>query len=272
LIREIVRSVLNIIEIATLVDWWSTKDSSDLHVVSATDESHFRSAMQLVDSIVKNCPQASFVLYDLGLTEESRSQLLQRGVNLKEFKFSNYPEFFQMHTNHGSYAWKPVIIQLEALMSNKQTLVWLDAGCKVGARFSGFDRLVRRHKIFANPSASTYENWLHPSAAVAYVDASILRAEQIKSLSEEVMLSAAFLGFDLKDKRVRGVLESWAHCAHSKEIIGPHGSSTQNHRFDQVLLDALIRKSNSPHFPYARAWLPAVLVGVKTHMDVEALT
>lgn len=269
MIRELARSAVNLIRILSLVDWWSKNDPGDLQVVTATDESHFRSAMQLVNSLTEHCPQAAIVLYDLGLQEESRHLLSHRGVTVKKFNFCDFPEFFQMSLNHGSYAWKPVIIQREALESNKQILVWLDAGCKVKARFSRFGSLVQKHKIFANPSSSTYENWLHPAAAAAYSRVSILSFEQITNLSEVRMLSAAFLGFDLKNKEVRRVLDSWACFAHSQEIIGPNGSSTENHRFDQVLLDALIRNSSSTVFPYTRSWLPESIVGIQTHMDVE---
>ena len=267
--RELIRSLINLIRVTTLVNWWSKSDPGDLHLVSATDESHFRSAIQLVESLDEHCPKASIVIYDLGLKAESRRLLSNRGVVVKKFNFDDYPEFFQMSWNHGSYAWKPVIIKLEATESNKRILVWLDAGCKVSARFSKIGSLVQRHKFFANPSSSTYANWLHPSAVAAYVGASILSFEEIRKSSDEIMLSAAFLGFDLKNKEVRRVLDLWERFAHSREIIGPLGSSTENHRFDQVLLDALVRSSRCPIFPYTQAWLPARIVGIETHKDVE---
>ena len=83
------------------------------------------------------------------------------------------------------------------------------------------------------------------------------------------MISAAFLGFDTQSTEARRLVEKWAAFAQTRDFIGPIGSSTANHRFDQVLLDALIRKSGVPHFPYENSWLPSSLVGIWTHQDVE---
>lgn len=270
--RAVFRSIRNRVRIVSLVDWFREYRATELHLVSATDDSHHRSALQLIESIRRNCPEASFVLYDLGLSQANRAELIQRNVSLKEFHFDRYPDFFQMTVNHGSYAWKPAIVELEMERSDKPYLVWLDAGCVVGKSFAKIGSLIRRHKIVANPSASTYKDWLHPRAAAAYQSSQIATREQLASRIDEVMLSAAFLGFATAEASVRNVIAGWAFFAHSRDLIGPSGSSVVNHRFDQVLLDAVIRRSDTPHFPYRDAWLPAGLVGIRTHMDVDSIS
>lgn len=242
--------------------------SEQLQIVSATDESHYRSFIRLWHSVRKYSPGATFTLYDLGLEPHHRSALATLGVTVKRFPFENYPDFFDMKRVHGSYAWKPSILELEIRQCQRDVLLWMDAGCLVTSSFSSVVSMAQKYRVIVNPSASNYRGYLHPTAAIEFERRGLLKTSR-EATEDLKMLSAAFIGFWLPDPQSLIIARSWAAFAKERDVIGPDGATSANHRFDQVLLDALIQSGDYKCFPYRSRWAPSWILGILTHRDVE---
>ena len=98
----------------------------NLTIVTAADSSHFKSALQLINSILNYEPQSKIIFYDLGLQEDEKKVLLDFKIKYKTFNFDSYPNFYRLEQKDaGAYAWKPAIIYEEMLNESSLLFGWM---------------------------------------------------------------------------------------------------------------------------------------------------
>lgn len=230
-----------------------------LRVVTAADSSHFRSLMQLLDSLGTHEPESEVVVYDLGLLPEQRDQVARYVgdhplVSRRDFDYAAYPAHFDVSIAAGQYAWKPAIIAGELLRCTGQFLVWLDAGDRVEAPMRNVRTAIACSKLWSPRSSGTVSEWTHPGLLT------LIGPAQRHLTSSN--LNGAIVGVDSGSPKARAVVNLWALAAREKSWIAPVGSSRDNHRQDQSLLTLLVLWANVR--PVPRGTLE-----VSTHQDID---
>lgn len=203
--------------------------------VTGADSSHFRSAIQFLESFLRHETQSKIIFYDLGLKQQESQVIRDRFKNIKicQFDYSKYPDYFNIKINTGEYAWKPVIIW-QTLMEYKCKVVWMDAGNVVIDKLENLKRYICLKGYFWNNSPGTIKEWTHPKT-LSYLNV----PEELYSYRN---LSSGTVAFDYHNKKAREVAHEWKQCAMHKECIGPDGSDRSNHRQDQAALTVLVHK------------------------------
>lgn len=205
--------------------------------VSGADSSHFESAKQLLRSYLKFEKESKLIFYDLGLTQEENTELRNHFPNVifKKFDYSKYPDYFDIKKNAGEYAWKPVIVW-DTLSEYKCKVMWMDAGNLITNNLDRLKKYLCLRGYFWNPSLGTIEEWTHDKT-LSYFDVP-------KRFYSCRNLSAAAVGFDYENEKVRQLAFDWKECALCKDCIAPEGSNRDNHRQDQAVLTILVYKKN----------------------------
>lgn len=206
--------------------------------VTASDSSHFLSALQLLSSLSRTHSDAVVFFWDLGLSATERTTLMNNfpNVRYKKFQFGDFPAYFKMKTGAGQYAWKPVIVQLtwEAIESSKARpdfLIWTDAGNIFFRRLTWSLFFIRRHGVHTPFSTGTVRDWTHPKTIEYF---GLTQSDLGRRNSH-----GAFVGFHFHSKIARGLAYSWAEAAKNQFVIAPEGSSRLNHRQDQAVLTCI---------------------------------
>ena len=196
-----------------------------IKIVTAASSNHFLSSIQFLNSILKlNC---EIVYYDIGLTNEEVLELKKFNITYKKFNFIDYPSFINLNsTCAGAYAWKPIIINLESNFNG--ILIWSDSGNIITSLDKVLD-VIEKNSIYASATKYLIKQYTHKDC----LDKIGLK------FSNKIMRSAAFVGFDLKNEKVKLFISKWKYYALQKEIIIPDGSNLLNHRFDQSILSLL---------------------------------
>ena len=72
-------------------------DSTNITIVTGADFTHFKSLINLINSINKYEENINLVIYDLGLRENQIKELLNMKISFvyEKFDFSKYPPFLQ---------------------------------------------------------------------------------------------------------------------------------------------------------------------------------
>lgn len=205
-------------------------------VVTAFDNSHFKSGIQLLTSLRNNTFVTQVVVFNLGFDELQAKQLQQSfpDVRFETFDFSSLPDFLQMSNNAGNYGWKPIIVN-EVAKSTSGILIWSDAGNVFQKDLSKSLGFTLKDQIFAGRSSGTIAQYTFPSVQEYFaVTPRELGLSQV---------SAAYCFFRLNNPVVRELIEEWAVLAHDKDKLAPEGSSRLNHRQDQSLLALLMLRT-----------------------------
>ena len=92
-------------------------------VVTVSDEKYYPRLKNLVGSIHQHEPLMNIIVYDLGLSPETR-KIVETWcrVEVRTFRFEDHPSFFR---DKKTFAWKPLLID-EALDSS-QKILYLDS-------------------------------------------------------------------------------------------------------------------------------------------------
>lgn len=212
----------------------------------------------LVTGASKNhfCPMKSFlyhmkdtleglnvriIVYDLGFSKSQRNTFLQLQelgylTELRTFKWSYYPSFWNITLSRGEYAWKPAMIA-EVARDYPGKLVWLDSGTLVEKRyFTRLNSLLNKYDGFISPrSPGTMETWTHPGVYDYYGD-------DHTKYDDVINCNGASVTFDTT--KTQYLIDDWFKCALVKDCIAPPGSSRANHRQDQAILTYLAAKNN----------------------------
>jgi hypothetical protein len=223
-------------------------------IVTAASSNHFKSVMQLIESIP---PQIKVLFYDIGLTIEERQSLQSTfpTVSVKIFDFERYPIHVHLTSQDaGAYAWKPIIID-EVYNSSKDTdvLLWCDAGDILNADIYRCIETVKNNKIYTATSSGNISRWTHPTSI-----------HNLQIPSEHLgynMRNAAFVGLLCNDETVKSFVNEWKTLSLDKDVILPAGANRSNHRHDQSILTYLYYKFNIPNVDY--------YIGYSIHNDID---
>jgi hypothetical protein len=235
--------------------------SRDAVIVTGCDSTHFRSALNLLASIERHEPSTPVSFWDLGLAADDRRALAERypRVSVNSFPYDDYPDYFQIGTSAGQYAWKPVIVETEVAKADSRIVAWLDAGDLVDRRLTWLRRLADGSGLYSPSSPGTVRTWTHPGTLTR------LRADE--ALLDLPNLNGAIVALDAANPRARALATRWSQCAQDLECIAPAGSDRSNHRQDQAVLTVLAHQSGLA--PRGACSELSDLLGVSTHRDVE---
>ena len=232
--------------------------STKFLILTASDTSHFKSLCQLINSLIKYCPNDNLVIYDLGLKPREIEFIKNKYNNavIKYFDFSLYPSFINLsEKDAGAYAWKPIIIHNERKISNKPIL-WMDAGNLVFKKIEFLKRYVLWNYFYSPYSSDNLKRWTYTST--------LNKLNVDRKFYNKRNLNAALIGFD-NHVSSNNIILKWKELALQQDIIIPDGSNKSNHRWDQSLLTILFYKNLNYKLKAKtyKSW------GVKIHQDID---
>lgn len=230
-----------------------------VHIVTGADWTHEKSLLRLLASIQTCEPGLRTTVWNLGLSEEVESQLkTMKWIDLRMFRFSDYPEYFDIRTDAGQYAWKPTIIH-EMNSGQSELLVWLDAGNLVLGKLTWLRKIAGKRGFYSPVSSGNLKTWVHP--------ATLERMEFRDDPRLFDNLSGGLVAYRTDDARAVALIKRWSELALDKECIAPQGSSRLNHRQDQAVLSVLsVQKGFGGRQIYRKLARPLNIV---THKDVD---
>jgi len=236
------------------------KSKEELHIISASDSTHQKSLSNLLTSIRQYEAKAKVVVFDLGMTAEYLAKLIEEfpTVEFKRFPFENFPSYYDIKIEAGSYAWKPAAIELAKPWND--TVLWLDAGNLLIGPLVILRKTAKKYKFFSPYSSGVIQEWTHPGVISSLgVQPELLKARN---------LAANVICFSSSDKGASGMIEEWISSSKSKELIAPDGSSRLNHRQDQSLLTILAYKAGLVRYGKL-AEFPRRVYKILVHQDVD---
>ena len=238
--------------------------STKLTIVTGADYTHFKSLLNLIDSINKYENDSELIVYDLGLNKEQINQLQNHGVGvrLKNFDFNNYPNFYSDRSETdgklGSYAWKSAIVK-EVLEETTGSVLWLDAGDKITKKLTFIKIVLTSLGIYIPYSPGIISQWTHTKTLEK------MKIDEKKFKKRN--LASGMVGFNSNNQIALKIVNEWYEKSKDKELIAPEGSSRSNHRQDQSLLTLISYKENIVFK------LPAThkLFGIIVHQDPDKI-
>lgn len=205
-------------------------------VATGADDSYFQGLVNFVGSVHYWCAECPIVVFNLGLSEEHKKTVdtwcnttlkWRNGVNTKGIDSSHL-------TTPKQYAWKPFAI-LEAVNEYQaDAVLWLDAGSTVtGPLMTTIWPFIRDDGHFFVQGQDLDMTRLCMQETFDY----------LKQRKEDFMNKPSYagntVGFVYGSEAYHKILVPWTKCAAVAECIAPPGSSTANHRFDQVVLSII---------------------------------
>jgi len=235
-------------------------NTSDFKFVLISDSSHFKSSINLINSIYKFEKKPQIVFYDIGFLSEELQFLKDRyKLKIVKFEFNNYPSFISIRDSFnklGSYAWKPVVLWNEYCL-DKKNIIYLDAGCLLTKELKLLKFVLRKVGYFSPESSNKVIDWTH--------EQTLKNLNVDSTLYNKRNISSGLLGFANNNLKVKELLKSWYENSIIEENIAPKGSSRLNHRQDQAILTILT------HQKYNHLLLPRThkMFGLLKHQDVD---
>lgn len=246
-IRRLMRGIRYAAWIAAgAVGQGSVAISGSLRIVTGADSTHFRSLLQLLQSLKAHESRSSVVAYDLGLSDDERMELgsavsAMPGWEIVRFPFEEYPPYFNIHESAGSYAWKPVIVERELSRTSERYLLWLDAGDMALKTLRGVRRAIQTCGVWSPSSSGTIGEWTHVATVEKF-------AASERSLARP-SLASGIVGFDTESHKARLIAHFWSLAAQNRDWIAPPGSDRSNHRQDQSVLSLIVASLGIRPFP-----------------------
>jgi hypothetical protein len=212
--------------------------------------------MNFLASVKNHEPNTRVIVYDLGMTDDERSNIEKRfNYEIRRFEFAKYPAFFNIRVAAGQYAWKPVLVR-EVALESPEIVCWMDAGNIIRERLLKLRRETRRVGFYSPFAPGTISDWTHPAMLTYFGLPTSWKADARN-------LCGGVVAFDMQSPIGAKLVNTWAECALIKECIAPEGSSRANHRQDQALLTVLAYMFGRPN---SAEWR---FLGFGTHCDVE---
>lgn len=229
---------LILIFLCSLINLFNNSDKN-LVIVSAADESHYKSALNLFETLNTYEPESKLVFYDIGLKEDQKKTFISNHPNVifEKFRFNEFPEFVSKKDKDGkigSYSWKPQIIN-ECIKKYNQNVLWLDAGCKINKKLRLIRIILNVKGIYVASSVGKIFEWTH--------NESIEKISFPKKYLNKNNFASGMVGINPEKKYGKDLLEEWAQLSLNQDIIAPKNSSRKNHRQDQSILTMLIYKN-----------------------------
>ena len=228
----------------------------ELVIVSGADHKFFPDALQLFESVQPFEAQSRFIFYDLGLTDAQRLEMNERfpRIEVRTFDFSRYPDYFDITSKAGEYAWKPVIIS-EVFNECRSQIVWMDSRNVLTGRLMDIRMVLRVVGVYS-PTSTGEVGALTHSGMMRY-----LRAKAW--MNKRSQLSGGLVAFRFASKSARAIVDEWCKCALDRHCIAPPGSDRTNHRQDQSALSILCYQRGVTRF------MPRKKLGILVHRDVS---
>ncbi len=238
--------------------------STKLTIVTGADYTHYKSLLNLINSINKYEKDSELVVYDLGLNNEQRKQLLNKKLKIKleKFNFSKYPDFYSERSDTdgklGSYAWKSAIVN-ERLKETTGSVLWLDAGDKIIKKLTFIKIVLTALGVYIPYSPGIISQWTH--------EKTLEKMNIDKKILNKRNLASGMVGFNSNKDIALKIATDWYEKSKHKELIAPEGSNRSNHRQDQSLLTLISYKKNIV------SKLPAThkLFGIVVHQDPDKI-
>lgn len=233
------------------------------YIVSASDKSYFINVVNLIFSL-KNSGNRdfTFIFYDLGITPSQSKKLskvsekLSFPIEIKPFDFQQYPDFVK--PNMGSYAWKPIIIDLE-LNASKSTLLYLDSASLIRGDLSKIWKVIEETGLYTPICGSgSLADWTHPQT-FSYFEP--IEAKTIRNRC------GGLCGFDYSKELVRELVGDWKKYALIEDCIIPKGSDRTNHRHDQSIFNILLHQKK-----YSALSLSKVEVNISSPNPIKEIS
>jgi hypothetical protein len=236
------------------------KSKQPLVIVTGSSSSHYKSLVQLLESLMIYESNTKIIVYDLGLQEGERKYINANFTNtdLRVFNFDKYPDYFNIHKDNGKYAWKPVIIN-DILNEYKCSVCWLDGGNVIKKPLNELRKIIELYGFYSPYSKGTIRDWTHPKTL------SYFNITNNDYLLKKNNLNGANVAANYNNSEVKSLINEWKKCALIEECIAPKGSSRKNHRFDQAVLSILIYQN----LPNLGKKMMHRKFGFKTHQDID---
>jgi hypothetical protein len=214
-------------------------------------------------------PDALVLVWDLGLVQKDVEYIKVnfKNIELLKFKFSDYPEYFNIKINKGCYAWKPTFIWLSyEFLKTKDliadtTLIYLDAGNLLIGNLKRVQRLTIKDEVFTPYSKGRIREYTHPNT--------IDRMAFLTDFGNPRNCNAAVVGFKLESERALNLVITWKNLALDKDCIAPIGVEKITHRYDQSILSILYSKQGLYKERYYRSLRSAS--NILIHQDIELI-
>lgn len=234
----------------------SSYKSCELVIVTGADSTHSKSLHQFLTSLYVHEPKIRAIVFDLGLSLPDREHLRScfPRVELREFNYSNYPDYFNIKVNAGEYAWKPVIF-CDVFNELKCCVCWMDAGNLITDSLFRLRIITKRVGMYSPHSSGCISDWTH-SKTLTFLNAP-------SDILNKPNLSGACVAACYQSKVAVTIVNQWKKCALTRSCIAPEGSSRKNHRQDQAVLSVLAHKAG-----ITRGML-TTKYGFEIHQDID---
>ena len=245
-----------LIDISSALRYRFISPVNDFIILTGADSSHFRSLKQLLKSVLQYEKTPSIIVFDLGLAERERKELLSifPTIQLRIFDYSQYPGYFSIKIKAGEYAWKPIIIS-DILKEFRAAVCWMDAGNVLTGSLTMIRKIINSIGLYSPRSSGTIRDWTHPKTL------------EFMKVSEEILdmrnVNGACIAVNPRIDKAMTIINQWRKCALIRECIAPEGSSRENHRQDQAVLSVLIHQAGMTK------QMPGRKYGFITHQDID---
>jgi len=210
----------------------------DIFFISAASSNHYKSLIQLINSILIFYNDANIIIYDIGLTDNEFNFLKETydTITFKKFDFLKTPFKFEDYACF--YSWKPIIIRDEAYITQKPVL-WLDAGDKLISRIDTVIERIIHNGVHTSYTGSSLKELCYPTQ-LKYMNVP-------DNLYHLQLINGAEIGLNINNNISKKIIDEFAELCVIQDCSGPIGSSRKNHRHDQSILTCLLLKYNKYH-------------------------
>lgn len=199
----------------------------DVKIVTAASSNHFKSVLQLLNSLINN----TVIFYDLGLTENEKNHIKSLcNVIYKKFNYSVYPSFFDVNVNAGEYAWKSAIIK-EVSENFNGIVIWSDAG-NIFYGIQNLVNIINENGIYTAIAGGIIKDYTDHRT----ID---ILSKKYNIYSDLQNRNAACIGFNTSKDWVRIFINEWFIFSSNKNCIGPENYNRMHHRHDQSILSIM---------------------------------
>jgi len=161
---------------------------------------------------------------------------------LKKLNYADYPEHVDLKKYNGlycSYAFKPVIIHIEANIYNNIPIIWLDCACKINInQLNKLLETINKDGFYC--PVGNYKKTIETIELNHPQTLNLLGISRYQHFNELETRLACICGVNYNISNGKQILNNWYKYSLNKDIIMPSGSSRNNHRQDQSVLSALM--------------------------------
>ena len=201
----------------------TASDNTELIIVSGASIGYFRCIDRFLLSAARLGLQHRhrFVVYDLGLLDSQRQELMQwhPWCEWRDFDFGNYPPHVAL--SYSSYAWKPIIIA-NLLVEFGCQVLWLDSASLLHEDFSAVTSTLGKIGTYSLAGQSTINEHCDPKTLSA-----LATPLEVLNQAERV---AGVIAFDAKHPEAMRIALEWRRHALIEAHIAPSQPKLYRHK------------------------------------------